>query len=332
MRTRQLILLATTTTFTLTACEADKDPPAAGPEVVIETIGDTTIVRTLSGSVWGAEATLVPEVSIGELDGPGEYLFGRIFSIAADDDLNVYVFDHQGQHVRVYDSLGTYVETLGRQGEGRASSAAPRPSRCCRTPAGGPRSRQPARRGLRSRTWSDGTVGNLVGGLYSRSPLYTDVNGRTYVETLDLSRDLHSGGGFVTHLVVMGPDGTQVDTLPEPSSDHEAPTLTAEGGGTTTLAVPFSPVLQWTVHPSGHFLTGLPSEYRIDLARDDGVLRIERSAEPVSVLDEERATNANGSTAACGAGTRTGVGTARRYRSTSHSIRSCWLAATAASG
>ncbi len=290
MRTRQLILLATTTTFTLTACEADKDPPAAGPEVVIETIGDTTIVRTLSGSVWGAEATLVPEVSIGELDGPGEYLFGRIFSIAADDDLNVYVFDHQGQHVRVYDSLGTYVETLGRQGEGPGEFS--RAEAIALLPDGRLVVRDPGNQRVEVFGPEPGQTeqwGYLVGGLYSRSPLYTDVNGRTYVETLDLSRDLHSGGGFVTHLVVMGPDGTQVDTLPEPSSDHEAPTLTAEGGGTTTLAVPFSPVLQWTVHPSGHFLTGLPSEYRIDLARDDGVLRIERSAEPVSVLDEERA-------------------------------------------
>ena len=115
MRTCLLLL---TTPFILAACEADADPSTEGPASVTETIGDTTIVRTLSGSVWVAEATLVPEVSIGELDGPEEYLFGRIFSIAADDDLNVYVFDHQGQHVRVYDSLGTYVETLGRQGEG----------------------------------------------------------------------------------------------------------------------------------------------------------------------------------------------------------------------
>ncbi len=53
--------------------------------------------------------------------------------------------------------------------------------------------------------------------------------------------------------------------------------------------MPFSPESLWTVHPSGHFLTGLSSDYRIDLARDDGVLRIERAADPVPVQDEERA-------------------------------------------
>ena len=82
------------------ACGTDADPSHAGPETIIETIGDTTVVRTLSGSVWGAEATLVPEVSIGELDGPEELLFGSIWSIAVDDDRNVYVFDEQAMTKR----------------------------------------------------------------------------------------------------------------------------------------------------------------------------------------------------------------------------------------
>ena len=115
MRTCLLLL---TTPFILAACEADADPSTEGPATVTETIGDTTVVRTLSGSVWGAEATLVPEVSIGELDGPEEYLFGWVFSIAVDDDRNVYVFDYQAQHVGVFDSAGDHVETLGRPGEG----------------------------------------------------------------------------------------------------------------------------------------------------------------------------------------------------------------------
>ena len=89
---------------------------AAGPQVVVETIGDTTVVRTLSGSVWEAEATLVPEISIGELDGPDELLFGWIRSIAVDDDHNVYAFDDQAQEVRVFDSAGRVRGDAGRAG------------------------------------------------------------------------------------------------------------------------------------------------------------------------------------------------------------------------
>ncbi|MXX72042.1 MAG: 6-bladed beta-propeller [Gemmatimonadetes bacterium] len=116
MRTRTLAVLPAAALFT--ACGTDTYPAGPAPEIVTETIGDTMVVRTLSGSVWGTEATLVPEVAIGDLDGPEEYLFGSIRSIAVADDGTIHVLDVQAQHVRVFDSLGVYVETLGRRGEG----------------------------------------------------------------------------------------------------------------------------------------------------------------------------------------------------------------------
>ena len=276
MRTRFLLL---TTPFILAACASDADPSSDGPDVVTETIGDTTVVRTLSGSVWGGEATLVPEVSIGELDGPEEYLFGWIFSIAVDDDHNVYVFDYQAQHVGVFDSEGDHVRTLGRQGEGpgefnRAEAIALLPDgRLVVRNPGNQRIEVFGPEPFQTEQW-----GYPAGGLHTFIPLYTDMHGRTLVPIVDRSRYPSSGGGsLVMQLLVLGPDGTPVDTLPEPTDPSEI------GFG------PFSPRFQWTVHPSGHFLTGMPSEYRIDLARDDGVLRIERAAHPVPVLEEEGA-------------------------------------------
>ena len=276
MGTRLLMPLAATT-CTLAGCEVDDDPSAAAPNVVVETIGDTTVVRTLSGSVWGAEATLVPEVSIGELDGPEEYLFGWIFSIAVDDDRNVYVFDYQAQHVGVFDSAGNHVETLGRKGEGPGELN--RAEAIAMLPDGRLAVRNPGNQRIevfgpepgRTEQW-----GYPAGGLHTFTRLYTDMHGRTLVPIVDRSRYPSSRGGLVTQLLVLGPDGTPVDTLAKPSSPS------------TPGFAPFSPRFQWTVHPSGHFLTGMPSEYRIDLARDDGVLRIERAADPVPVLDDER--------------------------------------------
>ena len=295
MKTRLVLLSAATTAFTLAACETGTESPVSEPEVVFETIGDTTVVRTLSGSVWGAEATLVPEVSIGELDGPEEYLFGRVSSIAVDDDQTVYAFDPQAQHVLVYDSLGTYVETLGRPGEGPGEFS--RAEAMALLPDGRLVVRDPGNNRLEVFVPGTGESAQWryeVVGLHSFFPLYTDVNGRTFLRTSDLARD-----GMATHLIVFGPDGTQVDTLPEPSDAHEPPMLNAERRGvspsgrptllSTNEIVPFSPMLLWTVHPSGRFLTGLSSEYRIDLLRDNGVLRIERAADPVPVREEERA-------------------------------------------
>ena len=283
-------LLLLTTAFIPAACGTDTSPAPAGPEVVVETIGDTTVVRTMSGSVWGAEATLVAEVSVGELDGPEEYLFGSISSIAVSDRWDIYVLDEQAQHVRVFDSAGVYVETLGGRGEGpgefgyaEAIALLPggrlvvRDSRNNRISVFGQGPGQ-------TEQW-----GFDAGNSGSNHPLHTDVQGRTYLNTRDLSRT-----DWARHIIVLGPDGAHLDTLSEPSSPFERPLLTAEhtaewGTSSASAHVPFSPVFQWTVHPGGRFVTGLPSEYRINVPRDDGVLRIERATEPVPVLDKERA-------------------------------------------
>lgn len=288
MRSDFLLLGAVASTFALAACEADTGSNAAGPDVVVDTIGDTTVVRTVSGSVWEADAVLVPEVSIGELDGDEEYLFGWIWSIAVDDDRNVYVFDEQAQHVRVFDSEGAYVETLGGRGEGPGEFS--RAEAIALLPDGRLVVRDPGNQ--RIGVFGPGTGqteewGYSAGNMYSMSPLHTDASGRTLLLTRDLSR-----AGFEMHIVVFGPDGTQIDTLPEPSTPFDTPGLSAtspDGRATTGASVPFSPEFQWTLHPNGHFLTGLPSEYRIDLVRDDGVLRIERATTPAPIHDDERA-------------------------------------------
>lgn len=280
-------VLAAAATALLAGCGTDTGFWDRGPEVITETIGDTTVVRTVSGGVWGAEATLVPEVSIGELDGAEEYLFGGIWSIAVDDDRVVYVLDAQARQVRVFDSAGEYVRTLGGRGEG------PGEFRSAEAIALLPDGRLVVRDSGRNRVHVFGPgAGDIdhwpydAGNSGSDAPLHTDADGRTYVLTRDLSRPLTD---FARHIIVLGPDGTHLDTVPEPSSNHDQAVVTASGGsGTYTSRVPFSPAFAWTVHPSGHFLTGVSSTYRIDLAGDDGVLRIERATNPVPVSDAER--------------------------------------------
>ena len=285
MLPRALTIVIAATTIGLAACGSDASP--AGPSVEVETIGDTTIVRTLTGSVWGAEATLVPEVSIGELDGPEEYLFGRIGSLAVDNDRNVYVFDRQAHHVRVFDDEGVYVGTLGRRGEGPGELG--RAGAIAVLSDGRLLVRDPGNMRVQVFDPASGETDEWEynsGNTYRPgAPLHTDVRGRTFLLTSDQSGD--------DIVIVLGQDGTHLDTLPEPSGDHEpvmvrAEHTTAESSSRVSAPVPFTPRFFWAVHPTGHFLTGLSSDYRIDLVRDDGVLRIERDYEPVPVSDGER--------------------------------------------
>lgn len=253
-----------------------------GTVVETETIGDTTVVRTVSGSVWGEDVALVPETSIGEVEGPEEYLFGSVRAIAVDDDYSVYVLDGQARHVRVFDSAGTYVETLGRGGEGPGEFQVPigiavsNGRVLVRDPANG-----------RVQVFAPGT-GETEEWSYRPSPyyvnvpLYQDDRGRIYVDNTDEEQ----------RFIVMGPDGTHIDTISPP----EVPAGFDEGEYVVSYedervsvarAVPFSPGWYWEIHSTGHFLSALSTAYRIDLEQDSGVLRIERVYEPVGVSDEE---------------------------------------------
>ena len=283
-------------------------PLACGPisdsrnttETVVETetIGDTTVVRTVSGSVWGGDATLVPEVSIGELDGPEEYLFGSVSSITVDDKHNVYVLDGQARHVRVFDSAGTFVKTLGRDGEGPGEFNVPigiaisNGRVLVRDPANG----RVQLFGLE--TWENEEWRYRPSEVFVNTPLYTDDQGRIYV---DISDDRHAGASAVARdylrFIVMGPDGAHVDTIsfPDPPADFDADqyrmSAEAESGDrwiSVGATVPFSPDWYWMVHPAGHFLSALSTAYRINFEQDDGVLRIERNHTPVAVTDDER--------------------------------------------
>ena len=272
------------------ACgEVSDSPDATGPVVETETIGDTTVVRTVGGSVWKGTATLLPEVAVGELDGPEEYLFGSVRAITVDDDHNFYILDGQAGNVRVFDSSGSHVRTLGRKGEGPGEFKVPIGIAIS---DGRVLVRDPANARVqlfRLGTWEaeEWRYGPSI--VYMNSPLYTDDQGRIYVGTATFDEN---------RFIVMGPDGTHLDTIPAPDSppgfDDGACSLrsereTADGGWISVGAtVPFCPDWEWTLHPTGHFLSGLSTAYRIELEQDSGVLRIERNYTPVAVSDEER--------------------------------------------
>lgn len=191
-------------------CEPISDSrDATGPVVETETIGDTTVVRTVSGSGWGGDAALVPETSIGELEGPDEYLFGSVRAIAVDDDHNVYVLDGQARHVRVFDSAGTYVNTFGGSGEGPGEFRVPIG---IAVSGGRVMVRDPANarvqlfhlETLEAEEWRYGPSD-----IYMNTPLYTDDLGRIYVDV---------SSNEEIRFIVMGPDGTHLDTIPVPEA------------------------------------------------------------------------------------------------------------------
>ena len=103
------------------------------------------------------------------------------------------------------------------------------------------------------------------------------------------ARDPSVATGFGRALLaVFDPDGAPRDTVAPPHGDFEGETVTGErDGARATYGVPFAPRAIWVVHPGGHFVSGISSDYAIDLGFSDGVLRIERAHEPARVFPRE---------------------------------------------
>ena len=61
---------------------------------------------------------MVEDLRIGEAMSEGPALFGAIYSFDVDAWGRIFVLDSQAEEVRIFDSGGTFVRTVGRRGEG----------------------------------------------------------------------------------------------------------------------------------------------------------------------------------------------------------------------
>jgi predicted small secreted protein len=226
-----------------------------------DTIGDTLVVRTLSGSVWRGPAQLVPTVSIGMLSGPDEYIFGQIVSLARGDDGTIY---DGGLNVL---SDGRVV--LRDPGNARIQVFSPE--------------------GEALDTW------RLRGGFFTSSRMVVDQDDRSHVlMLLDAEASVRD---WERALLQILSDGSHGDTLPFPDTGYEPPrieaTSTNEAGEIAGIArngVPFAPDERTVLSPMGYFIHGVSTEYALTLLRSgEPHLRIERAFTPVIVTAGERA-------------------------------------------
>ena len=93
--------------LTIGACSADRGQDLGTWVAEWDTIGDTVVVRTISGSVWGKPREMVEDLSIGALEGPEELMLGSIVSLAVDEEGGIYAFDSQVPALRYFDAAGS---------------------------------------------------------------------------------------------------------------------------------------------------------------------------------------------------------------------------------
>jgi hypothetical protein len=296
---RHPISLGLTVVLSILAGACGSEESTAGSALVVERdrTGDTLVVRTVSGSAWGDEAYLRPEMSIGELDGDLEYLLGSVVSLGVGADGTVYLVDRQVPELRAYDATGTYIGTFAGPGEGPGEIKGPDGGLAVLSD-GRILVRDPGNARLQE-FLPDGTPGAswtvVRGGFHTSSPLWMDRQDNVYINVLlDPQADVRD---WRTGLARVRPDGTPADTLEPPDAGFEAPTIEArvENGDNVSVSrngVPFSPEEEWAFHPGGYFVHGISTEYALTLNRPEGPLRIERAYEPVAVKSAEKESRA----------------------------------------
>jgi hypothetical protein len=291
---RLLLLLAGSLAATLMMSACGGSSSGTSMNVVRDSIGDTLVVRTVSGSEWGgAEGQLVPEMSVGVLDGPVEQIFGSIRSLSVGADGTLYVMDGQVPAVRVFDADGSYRTTLGRSGGGPGEFGQPdggmrmlSDGRLAVRDPGNARLQIFDANGEPAETWPV-----IAGGFHTSSPM-----GRTAGDTLwtpvlmDREVDVSE---WRMGLQRIAPDGAIVDTVETPDAGYEAPRIEArvetEGGANVSMnGVPFAPDETSALHPDGWFIHGISDRYALTLLRPGGYLRIEREASAVPVGPGEK--------------------------------------------
>lgn len=290
-RTRSASTLPVALALLISACggEATLDTSSGAAVVERETIGDTTVIRTVSGSVWGDGAALTPTVSVGVLDGDERYMFGNVLAIAKDSMNRLLVLDGQAKAIRVYRPDGEHDATWGREGSGpgelrnpdRGMAVLPDGRTAVRDPGNG-------RMQLYSPTGESAGVWLTVSGQWrSREPLFRHADTLLTLQPAGVIEDISN---VLMALVRIGPDGAVIDTLALPELGPPTPQLTARrGGNTAQVAVPWAPGPVWTWHPDGHFVTGHGERYAITYRTPSGHRRVERTEATVPVADGERA-------------------------------------------
>lgn len=281
-------LPALTAAMTLVGgCSGGDRPGSDSWQAERDTVGDTIIVRTTAGSTWGAPRRLVPELRIGEVSGADEYLFGQLSALALDSAGRIYAFDSQLPALRVYDTDGRFLRTIGGEGAGPGEYRQPDPNGLAVLPDGRILLHDPgnARVNVYSPDGESLESWPMRGSAWTDYPLFTDTAGHVFAYVWNRG----PGGG--NGLLKLSPEGEPLDTLALPKWDYQAPTISARSGGSSqTWSVPFSPGSRWTWSPRGYFIGGLSTRYAIDIFRpDSAVLRIERLTEPVAITAGEKA-------------------------------------------
>lgn len=116
---RRFVRCALSACIAATACTPASDPPDTEVRITVEdgvTIVENPGLHIADSTTWRLDTTDV--VRIGVVEGPPEYMIGRLAGMLRRPDGTILVADAIAHEIRVFDERGRFVRKVGRAGEG----------------------------------------------------------------------------------------------------------------------------------------------------------------------------------------------------------------------
>ncbi len=292
--TRRILLVAwavvAIAALALGASGCASEAPASGWGGTVDTLSSGQVsVYNPMGSLWSAgdEWVLGEDLRIGTLDGTGPDMFGALTDFEVDRYGRFWLFEGQAQEIRVFDSDGRFIRTVGRKGEG------PGEFNQVIGMTWGPDDHlwlvDPSNNRLSVVDTTGAFVAShpTIGGIVVMPwPGGFDRTGQFYTYGVDTSVE----DDFALVMVRHGLDLQPIDSVapPEYPGEREYYEIKNESSWMMT-GVPFTPSMEWRLGRDGTYWGGLTGEYRIfQLSWEGDTLRsIRRDYEPLQVTESD---------------------------------------------
>ena len=260
----------------LAAACSDRGGASSFYTTVVDTVGDTIVVRT-SGDVPDADVRPLTVVWKTAPDVSDSVTLGDVSGLAVGPDGRVFVWDPQTPSIWLYDTRGRLVRRVGRVGGGpgeydQLNGLAVRPDgRMVAWDAGNARLNVYDADGNTVTSWK-----LTVGGTYMSNGVTADARNRIWLNTS--RRHVYDSVGVL------------VDSVAVPSYPTNDQILRARREGMSSgHAIPYTTRSRSAISPLGFIVSGPGRPYAVNTIHNGRPLRIERETPAVPVADEERA-------------------------------------------
>ena len=252
------------------------------------------VVRNTDVPLWSSEEVwqVVEETRIGSDPDNETSLFGSIHSFDVDSQGQVFVLDEQTQEIRVFDSHGAFIRTVGGRGNGPGEFTEASAVDISRN---GEIWVMEMILGRLSILNADGALlrtEHIGGSSDFRMSIWPypggfDPLGRYNAVLVTLSEE-----GTTQALARFDQSFTPLDTIPIPEESKETEyfsLVSEDGGSTMRLVVPFQGSLEWRFSPSGNLWTLVTDKYELVELNDneEALRRVTKEYEPLEVTEAE---------------------------------------------